>query len=135
MATLRLDEDLSNDLAPALRAVGHDAIHTREHGGAGLGDARQLALAIDEHRILITANLKDFLLLHDALIIGATLLCPAPLRAHPGIIAMPNPNTLPAREMAAVLDQRLRQDEPAALRNRFLRWRTQTGWEDLSVPR
>jgi hypothetical protein len=135
VADLYLDEDLSNDLGPALTALGHDAVHARDIGRNGLGDASQLAHAIAEHRILVTANARDFRLLHEALILGSVLLCPSATREHPGIIAMPNPNAMPAQRMAELLDERLRRDDPAALQNRFLRWETSSAWEDLSVPR
>jgi len=129
---LYLDEDLANDLAPSLRSLGHDVVHTREIGLTGSGDAKQFAHAIAEGRTLITANVRDFRLLHEALVSCALPLCPAGLRSHPGIVAMPNPNTRSAQRMAELLDQRLAADEPAALGNRFLRWRAAVGWEDLS---
>jgi predicted nuclease of predicted toxin-antitoxin system len=52
-----VDQPVSPLLAASLRARGHDALHVRERGMSAASDPELVALAIAEHRILITADL------------------------------------------------------------------------------
>jgi Domain of unknown function (DUF5615) len=130
-----LDEDLSNDLAPALRALGFDVVHTRQLALTGQIDPRQLAFAVLERRTLVTANLDDFRMLHEAWLVWSAIEYGAAQGSHPGIIVVPNPNVMPASDMADLLDGYAREVAPEQMQNRFLRWRRGIGWEDLSAVR
>ncbi len=58
---LLLDEHLSPDIAKALRRQGHDVVAVKERGEwLGLGDDQVLAVAAEQHRALVTNNLRDF---------------------------------------------------------------------------
>ena len=60
--TFLLDEDISYDVARALRQQGVDAISVHEAGRAsrGLSDEEQLAAATALGRVLVTYNRADF---------------------------------------------------------------------------
>jgi hypothetical protein len=84
LTRLLLDAHLSGKvIGRALRARGHDirSLDT-EKNLEGLRDRDVLGLAISEDRVLITANVADFLLLLTALIESG--------RSHPGCILIPN---------------------------------------------
>lgn len=75
---LLLDEDVQAGLAEALRRRGLDAVHLQELENKGLADAAVLALAAEQGRCLISYNVRDFVLLHNAYA--------AEGRPHPGIL-------------------------------------------------
>lgn len=60
MVRLLLDENLSPRVAIDLRQEGYDVVHLRERGRLGITDPQVLALAFDEDRVLVTANVADF---------------------------------------------------------------------------
>lgn len=58
---LLIDENLSPSIAKVLCTEdGLDACHVRDRGKLGLKDPGVLDLAFDEDRILVTANVDDF---------------------------------------------------------------------------
>lgn len=62
---LLLDEMLTPAIARELRSRGHDVEAVAGHPDReGLSDPDVLALARDEHRAVVTANLRDFRPLH-----------------------------------------------------------------------
>jgi predicted nuclease of predicted toxin-antitoxin system len=70
---LLIDENLSPNVAVALRAEGVDAVHVRDRGLNGASDAQVLDLAFREDRILVTSNVDDFVKLVRAREIHAGL--------------------------------------------------------------
>lgn len=54
-----IDNALSPAVAEGFRKTGHDAIHVRDRGLATAKDAELLALAINEDRIIVSAD-TDF---------------------------------------------------------------------------
>lgn len=60
MPRLLLDENLSPRVAVDMRREGHDVVHLRERGRLGITDPQVMALAFDEDRVLVTANVADF---------------------------------------------------------------------------
>lgn len=136
MLRLYLDEDLADDLGSLLRLSGHDAAHTREMGNMGFKDARQLAFAAGAGRVMVTANVADFRLLHEGWLLCSPLIAAEQARPHPGILIVPNPNAMTAPVMASVVDALSRSTNRDDLLNRLLRWRKDlAAWEDLSTPR
>jgi predicted nuclease of predicted toxin-antitoxin system len=59
-AKLLIDEDLSPSVAQAIRADGFDACHVRDRKMLGDKDHRVLDKAFEEDRIVVTANVDDF---------------------------------------------------------------------------
>ncbi len=59
-AKLLVDEDLSPSVAQALCAEGIDACHVRDRDMLGVKDHGVLDRAFEEDRILVTANVDDF---------------------------------------------------------------------------
>jgi predicted nuclease of predicted toxin-antitoxin system len=60
---LYTDEDVTDDLAPALRRRGCDAQSTAEAGNISLSDEDQLRYAAARGRALFTYNIADFIAL------------------------------------------------------------------------
>jgi predicted nuclease of predicted toxin-antitoxin system len=64
---LLIDEDLSPRVAQSLREEdGVDAVAVRDRGKLGATDQAVIELAFDENRILVTANVADFVRLATA---------------------------------------------------------------------
>lgn len=63
---LLLDKNLSPAAGIALRAAGVDVVHVRERGLLGATDAAVLDCAFQEDRIVVTANVDDFVKLARA---------------------------------------------------------------------
>ncbi len=135
MLRFYLDEDPSNDLAQALRALGFDVVPTPQIALTSQIDPRQLAFAVFERRTRVTANLDDFRMLHEAWLAWSAIENGAAQDSHPGIIVVPNPNAMPASDMADHLDSYAREVFPEQMHDRFPRWRRGIGRKDLSAVR
>lgn len=55
-----VDENLPRSLAGRLSQAGHDAVDLRDLGRGAASDAEVLAIAIEQDRILVSANHKHF---------------------------------------------------------------------------
>ena len=55
----RVDQNLSRKVAAALRAAGHDVVHTSEVGLSTASDHAIAALAVSEERVVVSAD-TDF---------------------------------------------------------------------------
>ena len=66
MARLYLDHNVSLHAAPALQAVGHDVLSTRDLGATRRPDHAQLLFATQAGLVLVTLDRHDFTMLHDA---------------------------------------------------------------------
>ena len=76
---LLIDECLSPRLALWLNETGeHDAVHPLHVGRRGLPDHRVLGWCLEEDRVIVTENGRDF----RRLVAGAEL--------HPGLIVLPS---------------------------------------------
>lgn len=60
MHRLLLDENLSPWVGLQLQERGHDVVHVRDRGLLGEPDHVVIERAFDEERVLITANVGDF---------------------------------------------------------------------------
>ncbi|MBI4715076.1 MAG: DUF5615 family PIN-like protein [Nitrospirae bacterium] len=85
---LYLDEDVDPLLARVLRDRGMDCLSTYEADNRGLADADQLSFATQQNRVILTFNVKDFVMLDRAYATSG--------RSHAGIIVS---NHLPFREL------------------------------------
>ncbi len=59
---LLLDEDVRPLLVDVLRQRGYDAVHVLEGGRGGKSDLKQLEYATAKERILLTHNIRDYLI-------------------------------------------------------------------------
>lgn len=130
-----IDEDLSDDLAAGLRALGFDAVHAREAGNRGAIDPRQMAIAASHRRILVTANFSRFRMLHEARLVWSGNDGGGRLGPHSGIAVVPNENSLAPGMMLNALASFARGFGVEDVRNRLFRYRIAPGWEDLSSVR
>ena len=60
---LYLDEDVRPLLAEVLRQRGYDAVHVIEVKREGKSDVDQLEYAVENQRVILTHNIRDFVLL------------------------------------------------------------------------
>lgn len=122
---LLIDEDLSPWVALRLREdEGLDAIAVRDRGMLGATDAEVLAFAYGEDRVLVTANVADFLKLARA------------AELHPGIILVED-GDLPRADMLEVVQAALvvlRRELDNDLVNKVLRVSLDGTWEAKEVP-
>jgi hypothetical protein len=72
---------VSPRVAEGLRRKGHDVATAAERGALGSSDARQLAIAIEESRALVTFDIRDFSVLAKAVAVAGT--------EHWGIVLVP----------------------------------------------
>jgi len=91
---LYLDENLSPRIAVLLRARGIDAASAHEVGNAGLDDRAQLRYAASEDRVIVTANIVDFVALAEEAV--------AANAAHGGMLLIPS--TFRLDEFGALAD-------------------------------
>lgn len=102
-----VDEDVAKAGSRLLSALGHDSMHTEESGNKGQTDVQQLVFAVDHHRLFITANRRDFEVLHEAWLACARLWSVTG-RLHDGILIVPNGREIGSEPLAAAIDTFLR---------------------------
>lgn len=66
MAEFYGDENVSGNLIPAIRSLGHDLLRAVDDGRQSFGDPLIFARAIQLGRCVLTNNRKDFRKLHRA---------------------------------------------------------------------
>ena len=76
-----LDENLSSEIARLLRARGVDAVSAHEARKCQLTDRAQLEFATAQDRVIVTADVVDFVVLARQAIAANS--------GHPGIIVVP----------------------------------------------
>ena len=100
MSRLLLDEMFSGAIAGQLRAKGHDVVAVvTDPAPAGLADDQILAHAAAAGRVLVTANIKDFMPL-DARYRAAS-------QAHAGLILVSGKTFPPDRSFTAAITSAL----------------------------
>jgi hypothetical protein len=109
---LHLDEDLSPVIAEILRRRGLDVSSAHEVGTTQLSDAQQLHHTTQAERVLVTRNLRDFVVLAGDYIARG--------QAHAGIILVPA--VFRGNEFAAIADaiERIVAANPDGLRGAIL---------------
>ena len=106
---LYLDEDsCSHRFTVALRQAGFEVLSALELGRTEIDDDAQLEFAIDARCALITANKRDFAMLHAALARAG--------REHWGLIIRSEQANVP-EAFAASIAELLRNRDAEALRN------------------
>ena len=107
---LYIDEDVHENIAPALRRRGYYVVNVREVNRRGLSDAEQLTYAVAEGRTLFSFNAADYMALHLEYL--------AQGREHAGIVISKH---IPISETVHRLLILLDQVSTDAIRNQ-LRW-------------
>ena len=109
---LHLDEDLSSAIAEILRRRGLDVSSAHEVGATQLSDTQQLHHATHAERVLVTRNLRDFVVLAGDYIARG--------QAHAGILLIPA--VFRGNEFAAIADaiERIVAANPDGLRGAIL---------------
>ena len=126
MAKLLLDHNVRALVADLLRAGGHDAATAQELGYARIGDDDLLLRAAERGLTVVTQNVADFELLHDAWRRWTQAWGVA--RRHAGVLILPQP--LSADNSALYIQALVGALTIAAasLENELYRWRPATGW-------
>jgi predicted nuclease of predicted toxin-antitoxin system len=60
-----IDEDISDELASALRRLGYNAVSVYDISRTGLSDEEQFAFAQKKKRTLVTRNIRDFVVIAE----------------------------------------------------------------------
>jgi hypothetical protein len=107
--------------------VGYDMDSVKVTGNFGLTDARQLLWAVEHDRTIITHNLKDFRLLHEAISLWAIRWGTPNVLRHHGILVVPH---LPVPELASLIDQFVRPLDK--IDNRMFILDRQRGWYEYT---
>jgi hypothetical protein len=130
-----LDNDVALGLQPLLEHLGHRAISTRTLGMTRARDDQQLLIAHFHGAILITHNVKDFVLLQHAWSSWPPALG-MQFPTHPGILVLQQGTGI--EHQAAALHALLSDARPTPVAGQLLRWRHrewrrlgETGWHAL----
>jgi hypothetical protein len=122
------DHNVSQPLAALMRLKNHTVLTARDIGLATAGDERHLLVAAQRGLILVTHNVKDFRLLHDAWLMWSGAWGVA--ASHRGILIIPG----------CCEDARAAQElEDFIVRNTGLNtacyeWRPSVGWQRRPPP-
>lgn len=120
-----LDENVSERVLPALHRFGLDVVTTTQLGLKGATDPRQLLVATQLGRVLVTHNGADFRMLHETLGRWAEAWDVGHLVRHAGILIIVQESRMQATTMAAIVDRLAREDE--AITNRLFAWNRRQG--------
>jgi hypothetical protein len=126
MAELDLDADIDGRFVSPLRVAGNTVLVTAELGRRRAHDDEQLMFAAEHGLILITHNVKDYLLLQRAWRHWPDVWGVEPRPLHAGILAVPQVSEEHIVFMADVIDQFIRSG--AVLANRFYEWQWGREW-------
>jgi hypothetical protein len=128
MLACYLDEQTSERLGEALERLGHDVTSANKLKRKGLSDALHLLLAADANRVLISYDIKDFKLLHEAWHFWTQSWGVA--NHHAGILLIHTFNKPAIGEVAAAIDQIANEQD--ILENRVFIWKRGIGWKEIS---
>jgi hypothetical protein len=124
VAAFYLDEDVALAIDYELRIRGHDVVNVRDLGLKGELDARHLANAAQQRRVLVTRNRHDFENLHSAWQHWSRLWGVTPLPEHPGILVIPDL----WRPLQAAQELNTFVSSGTSLTNGLYRYDGQRGW-------
>jgi Domain of unknown function (DUF5615) len=125
---LYLDEQVSDRLADALRDLGHEVATTGGLGNKGLSDPRQVLVAAESDRVLVTYNAQHFRILHEAWGLWSRTWSVSEAASHPGILILYPGKGIDVALVAAAIHELAGLD--LILRNRLLAWTPRDGWWD-----
>jgi hypothetical protein len=121
MADVYLDQNIARATAELLRTQGHTVTTAHQVGMDRATDDAQLLLAAQRGWVLVTHNIDDFILLHDAWRRWSAAWGVS--SEHAGILIL---DEVVAAEIARAVGTILRSGNPLA--NQLYRWRRRSGW-------
>ncbi|MBI3976837.1 MAG: DUF5615 family PIN-like protein [Chloroflexi bacterium] len=124
MADFLADENVSHDIVRLLIASGHTAATAREQRLTKAADDQVLLFATERGSILLTHDVADFQLLHDAWLRWTRAW--GVLRQHACILTVQH-HDVPDAEVVQAIESLLNQGLP--LPNELYRWRRVGGWQ------
>jgi hypothetical protein len=130
VGNLHLDNDVASELRVLLQLQGHDVTAAEPAGLAYAGDEEQLLFAAQEHRILITHNTEDFVLLHRAWLrwAGAWQI----QQRHAGILVVAQVKPRERPILAQAITALLSGSAPRS--NQLWQWTPRKGWVQYQPP-
>lgn len=111
MASIYLDEPVSDRQALPLRQRGHDVVTTAQATKKGQSDVQQLLFATRTRRILVTHDLRDYPMLREAWHELAREWGVTARTLHPGILILPPTARLDVVRAAREVDALIRREE------------------------
>jgi Domain of unknown function (DUF5615) len=130
MAAFLLDHNVSAQLARLLRLRGHIATTAREIDMESARDERILLTAATRELSVVTHNVKDFRLLHDAWIAWSRAWRVQPI--HTGILLIPDNHQWPPEQAAQEIDALIARG--VIVHNALYEWKTREGWQRRPLP-
>ncbi|MCA1724271.1 MAG: DUF5615 family PIN-like protein [Thermomicrobia bacterium] len=130
MAAFLLDHNVSAKLAPLLRFQGHVAITAREMNMETARDERILLTAATRALIVVTHNVKDFRLLHDAWLVWSRAWRVAPI--HTGILIIPDNHQWSPEQAARAIEALIAPG--VIVHNALYEWQSRDGWQRRTLP-
>jgi hypothetical protein len=131
MASLYFDADFSRGVADLLQGAGHTVLTAYAAGLLSAKDDIQLLTAAQRGFALVTHNIKDFRLLHDAWLNWSNA-WDVPFQ-HAGILILPQPTPseraygrMDDTHIAEIIQALLITNAPAP--NELWQWRRDIGW-------
>ena len=128
MLVCYLDEHASERLTEALVGLGLDATSANRLQRKGLSDALHLLFAAESNRVLVTYDVKDFTLLHEAW--HHWIRAWGVAARHAGILLIYSTNKPGIDEVAEAIDRL--SNEHADFENRAFSWKRGIGWTEVS---
>ena len=122
MAGIYTDQPVALEVAEILRADRHHVVTTRDLGREGATDDAQLLTAAQLGLVLLTHDIADYVLLHDAWRRWSTAGGVVP--RHAGILI--TPQRWPPSQIADEVNRFL--NTGPVLSNELYRWLPGTGW-------
>jgi hypothetical protein len=129
VASLLLDEDVSEKNLDPLQARGHISTSIGKLGRKGINDALQLLFAAQPNYIFVTHNAKHYILLHEAWTASARAWNATPIARHAGIIVIYTSRGLTPTDIADAIDRLI--STRASIENRLHTWSLADGWQQV----
>jgi len=125
-----LEEQTFERITEALVHLGHDAASATRRGNKGLTAGWQLLVAAQLRRIVVSNDVDDFTMLHDAWSAWSQARQVTPL--HADILLIRSSPRLGPDEVAAAIHQCLITHAP--IDNRAFVWSLRQGWREIQRP-
>lgn len=123
-----LDESVSERVTDSLAALGFDATSADRLGHKGRRDTEQMIIAARLHRVLVTYDTNDFILLHDAWRSWPSDWGLKDEPRHAGVLVIYPSKGIRAVEIAGLISQLVTTNPD--LTNRLFGWSSRRGWEE-----
>lgn len=129
MLAFYLDEQVSQKLVPLLIALGYDTTSAIILGNRGLHDGRQLLIAANLRRTLISYNVGDFKLLHRSWLDWSSAWQATAVARHAGIMLIYSSKGIDAVDLAQAIHRFAQANSD--LTNRLVAWSPTADWHDV----